>query len=176
MPPTDVFPYCIPDMKKSQTKKTFVPGFFSNSGEISVKTRRGYGQGPQAEVSFGHGRLFSRKPGGRETTAREGVQAQLERMKERCKERNSLYKKQNDLKGWKWEIEKSLERSDVWGVTVAISHISCSKLCRDMLYLEQQNENLSKQCRYILKRKECKELLANEQSYHNRYFKLHICF
>lgn len=26
------------------------------------------------------------------------------------KERNSLYEKQNDLKGQKWKIEKSLER------------------------------------------------------------------
>ena len=39
-----------------------------------------------------------------------GVRAQLERMKELCKERNSLYEKQNDLKGQKQKIEKSLER------------------------------------------------------------------
>ena len=36
--------------------------------------------------------------------------AKLERMKELCKERNSLYEKQNDLKGQKYKIEKSLER------------------------------------------------------------------
>ena len=36
--------------------------------------------------------------------------AQLERMKELCKERNNLYEKQNDLKGQKYKIEKSLER------------------------------------------------------------------
>ena len=41
---------------------------------------------------------------------REGVRTQLERMKELCKERNSLYEKQNDLKGQKWKIEKPLER------------------------------------------------------------------
>ena len=41
---------------------------------------------------------------------REGVWEQLERMKELCKERNNLYEKQNDLKGQKWRIEKSLER------------------------------------------------------------------
>ncbi len=35
---------------------------------------------------------------------------QLKRMKELCKERNNLYEKQNDLKGQKWKIEKSLER------------------------------------------------------------------
>ena len=35
---------------------------------------------------------------------------QLERMKELCKERNNLYEKQNDLKGQKWKVEKSLER------------------------------------------------------------------
>lgn len=41
---------------------------------------------------------------------REGVRAQLERMKGLCKERNSLYEKQNDLKGKKQKIEKALER------------------------------------------------------------------
>ncbi len=41
---------------------------------------------------------------------REGVRAQLERMKKLCKERNNLYEKQNDLKGQKWKIENSLER------------------------------------------------------------------
>jgi len=40
---------------------------------------------------------------------RKGVQAQLERMKELCKERNSLYEKQNDPKWQKYKIEKSLE-------------------------------------------------------------------
>ena len=45
-----------------------------------------------------------------EPDCREGVRAKLERMKELCKERNSLYEKQNDLKGKKWKIEKSLER------------------------------------------------------------------
>ena len=45
-----------------------------------------------------------------EPDCREGVRAQLERMKELCKERNSLYEKQNDLKGQKQQIEKSLER------------------------------------------------------------------
>jgi len=45
-----------------------------------------------------------------EPDCRKGVRAQLERMKELCKERNSLYEMQNDFKGQKWEIEKSLER------------------------------------------------------------------
>ncbi len=45
-----------------------------------------------------------------EPDCREGVRAQLERMKEICKERNNLYGKQNDLKGRKWKMEKSLER------------------------------------------------------------------
>ena len=40
----------------------------------------------------------------------ERVGAQLERMKSLCKERNSLYKKQNDLKGQKQKIERALER------------------------------------------------------------------
>ena len=38
---------------------------------------------------------------------REGVRAKLERMKELCKECNSLYEKQSDLKGQKQRIEKS---------------------------------------------------------------------
>ena len=45
-----------------------------------------------------------------EPDCREGVRAQLDRMKELCKERNNLYEKQNDLKGQKQKIEKSLER------------------------------------------------------------------
>ena len=45
-----------------------------------------------------------------EPDCREGVRAQLECMKELCKERNNLYEKQNDLKGQKQKIEKSLER------------------------------------------------------------------
>ena len=49
-----------------------------------------------------------------EPDCREGVRAQLERMKELCKElckeRNNLYEKQNDLKRQKWKIEKALER------------------------------------------------------------------
>ncbi len=45
-----------------------------------------------------------------EPDCREGVWAQLERMKELCKERNNLYEKQNNLKGQKYKIEKLLER------------------------------------------------------------------
>ena len=45
-----------------------------------------------------------------EPDCREGVQAQLEHMKELCKERNSFYEKQNDLKGQKQQIERALER------------------------------------------------------------------
>ena len=45
-----------------------------------------------------------------EPDCREGVRAQLERMKELRKENNGHYEKQNDLKGQKWKIEKSLER------------------------------------------------------------------
>ena len=40
----------------------------------------------------------------------EGVKAQLERMKSLCKERDSLYERQNDLKGQKQKIERALER------------------------------------------------------------------
>ena len=51
---------------------------------------------------------------------REGVRAQLERMKELCKERNNVYEKQNDLKGQKQKIEKPLERSEKCGVTTTM--------------------------------------------------------
>ena len=44
-----------------------------------------------------------------EPDCREGVRLQWERMKELCKELNNLYEKQNDLKGQKQKIEKSLE-------------------------------------------------------------------
>lgn len=45
-----------------------------------------------------------------EPECREGVREQLERMKTLCKERDILYEKQNELKGQKWKLEKSLER------------------------------------------------------------------
>ena len=45
-----------------------------------------------------------------EPDCREGVRVQLERMKSLCKERESLYEKQNDLKGQKQKIERALER------------------------------------------------------------------
>lgn len=45
-----------------------------------------------------------------EPDCREGLRAQLERMKELCKERNNLYEKQNDFIGQKQKLEKSLER------------------------------------------------------------------
>ena len=44
-----------------------------------------------------------------EPKCREGVREQLERMKELCKERDSLYEKQNDLRGKRQEIERALE-------------------------------------------------------------------
>lgn len=58
-----------------------------------------------------------------EPDCREGVRVQLERMKELCKERNNLYEKQNDLKGQKQKIEKSLEGQEMWGVAVAMLYI-----------------------------------------------------
>lgn len=45
-----------------------------------------------------------------EPDCREGVRTQLERMEALCKERNSLYEKQNDLRGQKQKIERVLER------------------------------------------------------------------
>ncbi len=44
-----------------------------------------------------------------EPDCREGVRAQSERMKALCKERDSLYEKQNDLRGQKQKIERALE-------------------------------------------------------------------
>ena len=43
-----------------------------------------------------------------ELKCREGVREELERMKELCKERDCLYEKQNDLRGKRNEIERSL--------------------------------------------------------------------
>ena len=45
-----------------------------------------------------------------EPDCQEGVRTQLEHMKSLCKERESLYEKQNDLKGQKQKIERALER------------------------------------------------------------------
>ena len=45
-----------------------------------------------------------------EPDCRDGVRAHLERMKSLCKERDSLYEKQNDLRGQKQKIEFELER------------------------------------------------------------------
>ena len=45
-----------------------------------------------------------------EPDCREGVRAQLERMESLCKERDSLYEKQTDLRGQKHKIERALER------------------------------------------------------------------
>ena len=44
-----------------------------------------------------------------EPDCQEGVRTQLEHMKSLCKERESLYEKQNDLKGQKQKIERALE-------------------------------------------------------------------
>lgn len=45
-----------------------------------------------------------------EPDCREGIKEQLECMKALCRERNSLYEKQNDLKGQKLRIERGIER------------------------------------------------------------------
>ncbi len=45
-----------------------------------------------------------------EAGCREEEKEQLVRMKELCSERNVLYEKQNDLRGQKWRLEKSLGR------------------------------------------------------------------
>ena len=44
-----------------------------------------------------------------ESKYREGAREEVERMKELCKERDGLYEKQNDLRGKRNEIERSLE-------------------------------------------------------------------
>lgn len=41
-----------------------------------------------------------------ESECREGVREKLERMKKLCEERNSLYEKQNELKGQKEKLER----------------------------------------------------------------------
>lgn len=54
---------------------------------------------------------------------RQGMRAQSECMKKLCKECNDLYEKQNNLKGQKQNIEKSLERYEMWGLAVAMPYI-----------------------------------------------------
>ena len=54
---------------------------------------------------------------------REGVRAQLERMKKLCKKRNNLYEKQNDLKEQKQKVEKSLERHKMCGAAISMPYI-----------------------------------------------------
>lgn len=60
-------------------------------------------------------------PQGRNRQAIDGSGQTAERMKELCKERDNLYEKQNDLKGKKWKIERSLELQGMWGMAVALS-------------------------------------------------------
>lgn len=45
-----------------------------------------------------------------EPECREGVREKLERMKTLCEERNGLYEKQNELKGQREKLERSLAR------------------------------------------------------------------
>ena len=45
-----------------------------------------------------------------EPECREGVREKLERMKKLCEERNSLYEKQNELKGQREKLERSFVR------------------------------------------------------------------
>lgn len=45
-----------------------------------------------------------------ESECREGVREKLERMKKLCEERNSLYEKQNELKGQREKLERSLAK------------------------------------------------------------------
>ena len=45
-----------------------------------------------------------------EPKCREGVREKLERMKKLCEERNSLYEKQNELKGQREKLERNFVR------------------------------------------------------------------
>ena len=45
-----------------------------------------------------------------EPECREGIREKLERMKKLCEERNSLYEKQNELKGRREKLERSFMR------------------------------------------------------------------
>ena len=72
-----------------------------------------------------------------EPDCREGVRTQLEHMKSLCKERESLYEKQNDLKGQKWRIEKSLDLGHGGGCAL----ISCGKIADNMLKSKSRDKN-----------------------------------
>ncbi len=56
----------------------------------------------------------------------------MERMKELCKERNSRYEKQDDLKGQKQKIERALEQKNV-GRGGCHALCSCGKWKLDMV-------------------------------------------
>ena len=45
-----------------------------------------------------------------EPECREGIREKLERMKQLCKERNDLYRQQNELKGQREKLERSFVR------------------------------------------------------------------
>ncbi len=45
-----------------------------------------------------------------EPECRKGIREKMERMKELCEERNSLYEKQNELKGQREKLERSFVR------------------------------------------------------------------
>ena len=64
-----------------------------------------------------------------EPDCREGVRTQLEHMKSLCKERESLYEKQNDLKGQKQKIERALP---ILNNSMPVS-ASCASACRKYL-------------------------------------------
>ncbi len=48
-----------------------------------------------------------------ESECREGVREKLECMKKLCEERNSLYEKQNELKGKREKLERSFVIKDI---------------------------------------------------------------
>ena len=74
-----------------------------------------------------------------EPDCREGVRTQLEHMKSLCKERESLYEKQNDLKGQKQKIERALV--GIWGMAAAVSLIYCGKIANGMLKSRSKDKN-----------------------------------
>ena len=72
-----------------------------------------------------------------EPDCREGVRTQLEHMKSLCKERESLYEKQNDLKGQK----QSIGTVGIWGMAAAVPLISCGKIADNMLKSKSRDKN-----------------------------------
>ena len=76
-----------------------------------------------------------------EPDCREGVRTQLEHMKSLCKERESLYEKQNDFERAEAENRESIGTVGIWGMAAAVPLTSCGKIADNMLKSKSRDKN-----------------------------------